>query len=117
MFLTSAPVPGSPTPRELAWEFMGSFLPPLLGLRHDPLSGNDLVHRGSLGTFDTRPVIPTAASLVREGNWALSEFDQARPRSLLRDSDGQFHYSFFKRSAAGSSQRFPRAWSRLPWPW
>ncbi len=24
MFLTSAPVPGSPTPRELAWEFMGS---------------------------------------------------------------------------------------------
>jgi hypothetical protein len=25
MFLTSAPVPGSPTPRELAWEFMGSF--------------------------------------------------------------------------------------------
>ncbi len=54
----------------------------------------DLVHRGSLGTFDTRPVIPTAASLVREGNWDLSEFDQARPRSLLRDSDGQFHYCF-----------------------
>ena len=24
MFLTSAPVPGSPTPRELAWEFMRS---------------------------------------------------------------------------------------------
>ena len=54
----------------------------------------DLVHRGSLGTFDTRPVIPTAASLVREGNWDLSEFDQARPRSLLRDTDGQFHYCF-----------------------
>ncbi len=54
----------------------------------------DLVHRGSLGTFDTRPVIPTAASLVREGNWDLGEFDQARPRSLLRDSDGQFLYCF-----------------------
>jgi|GEM_PF-5258891 len=25
MFLTSAPVPGYPMPRELAWEFMGSF--------------------------------------------------------------------------------------------
>jgi len=25
VILTSAPVPGSPTPRELAWEFMGSF--------------------------------------------------------------------------------------------
>ena len=24
MFLTTAPVLGSPTPRELAWEFMGS---------------------------------------------------------------------------------------------
>ncbi|MBV8487853.1 MAG: hypothetical protein JO161_06205 [Planctomycetaceae bacterium] len=54
----------------------------------------DLCHGGFLGTFDTRPVIPTAVSLVREGNWDLREFDQPRIRSLLREPDGQFHYCF-----------------------
>ena len=54
----------------------------------------DMVHRGSLVTFDTRPVIPTTVSLVREGDWDLREFDQPGTRRLLRDSDGQFHYCF-----------------------
>jgi hypothetical protein len=54
----------------------------------------DLSHGGFLGTFDTRPVIPTAVSLVREGNWDLREFDQPSTRNFLRESDGQFHYCF-----------------------
>ena len=42
-----------------------------------------------LGAIDTLPVIPTAVSLVREGNWDVSEFDRAGPRSLIRNRDGQ----------------------------
>jgi len=45
----------------------------------------DLVHRGSLGTFDTRPVIPTAASLVREGNWDL----RARKKLSVTNEGGE----------------------------
>jgi hypothetical protein len=54
----------------------------------------DVVPGGALGTHDTRPVILTAASLVREGNWDLSEFDKTRPRSLLREPDGRLLYCF-----------------------
>jgi hypothetical protein len=39
-------------------------------------------------------VIPTAVSLLREGNWDLREFDQPGIRSYLRESDGRFHYCF-----------------------
>lgn len=54
----------------------------------------DLVHGDVLGTHDTLPVIPTAASLVREGNWDLSEFAHTRPRSLLHMPDGRLKYCF-----------------------
>ncbi len=41
------------------------------------------------GAIDTRPVIPTAVSLVREGNWALNEFDLADQPRGLRDRGGE----------------------------
>ena len=34
----------------------------------------DLSNGTMVGSIDTRPVIPTAVSLVREGNWDMSEF-------------------------------------------
>lgn len=54
----------------------------------------DLLQPGFLGTLDSRAVIPTAASLVRDGDCDLSEFARTRPHSHLHDSRGVFHYSF-----------------------
>ena len=37
------------------------------------------------GAIDTRPIIPTAVSLVREADWSLDEFDRpGQPRGLRR---------------------------------
>ena len=65
----------------------------------------DLVHRGSLGTFDTRPVIPTAASLCERGTGTLASLTRLSPGAcfaILMVSST----TVFKRSAAGSSRRF-----------
>ncbi|OJW17856.1 MAG: hypothetical protein BGO49_30660 [Planctomycetales bacterium 71-10] len=48
---------------------------------------------GTLGTFDTRPVTPTAVSLIRDGDVDLREFEGLRP-PLLRTRDGVRCYSF-----------------------
>jgi hypothetical protein len=47
-----------------------------------------------LGSIDTRPVIPTAVSLVREGNWDVSEFARGGTNSLIRDQSGEIPLSF-----------------------
>jgi hypothetical protein len=54
----------------------------------------DLSNGTLLGSVDTRPVIPTAVSLVREGNWDVSEFAQGSANSLLRDRSGEIPLSF-----------------------
>ena len=41
-----------------------------------------------LGAVDTRPVIPTSVSLVREGDWDLSEFDRRGQAAILHDRKG-----------------------------
>jgi len=53
----------------------------------------DVAHHGFLGTFDTRPVVATAASLVRDGDFDLREFDGLRP-PLLHGRDGSLCYCF-----------------------
>ncbi|APW62180.1 hypothetical protein [Paludisphaera borealis] len=53
----------------------------------------DVAHHGVLGTFDTRPVVPTAVSLVRDGDFDLREFEGLNP-PLLRKRDGSFCYCF-----------------------
>ena len=53
----------------------------------------DVAHHGFLGTFDTRPVVPTAVSLLRDGDFDLREFEGLNP-PLLRRRDGSFCYSF-----------------------
>lgn len=54
----------------------------------------DISNGAIVGSIDTRPVIPTAISLVREGNWDVSEFDSAGGRSALRDREGNIPLSF-----------------------
>ncbi|WP_165073211.1 hypothetical protein [Paludisphaera rhizosphaerae] len=51
------------------------------------------VNGASLGTFDTRPVIPTTVSLVRQGDVDLREFEAMRP-PLLRARDDSLLYCF-----------------------
>jgi hypothetical protein len=59
----------------------------------------DLSNGTLLGSIDTRPVIPTAVSLVREGNWDVSEFARGGANSLLRDRSGEIPLSFQVRGA------------------
>ena len=53
----------------------------------------DMAHHGALGTYDTRPVVPTAVSLVRDGDFDLREFEGLAP-PLLYKRDGSFCYCF-----------------------
>ena len=49
----------------------------------------------TLGAIDTRPVVPTAISLLTEGNWELGEyFVPGRRKVSLRGSDGQVPLCF-----------------------
>jgi hypothetical protein len=48
----------------------------------------DLATGKVLGSIDTRPVIPTAASLARQGDWDLREFDDPRGPDILHGRDG-----------------------------
>ncbi|MDR3621277.1 MAG: hypothetical protein P4L85_18135 [Paludisphaera borealis] len=53
----------------------------------------DVAQHGFLGTFDTRPVVPTAVSLIRDGDFDLREFERLSP-PLLRTRDGSYCYCF-----------------------
>ena len=48
----------------------------------------DVTNGRILGAIDTRPVIPTAVSLVREGDWDLGEFSPADRFDVLHDRAG-----------------------------
>jgi hypothetical protein len=54
----------------------------------------DLSNATIVGSIDTRPVIPTAVSLIRDGNWDMSEFDRSSSESLLRNRAGELPKSF-----------------------
>ena len=63
------------------------------------------------GAIDTRPIIPTAVSLVREANWSLDEFDRpGQPRGLRPRTARS---SSVSRSGEGGSTRPIR---RGSWP-
>jgi hypothetical protein len=52
-----------------------------------PFLAIDLAHGKLLGAIDTRPVIPTALSLVSQGDWSVSEFRGGRdPRHRVLES-------------------------------
>lgn len=55
----------------------------------------DLSNERTLGAIDTRPVVPTAISLVTEGNWELGEYYEPGRREVsLRSKDGQIPLCF-----------------------
>jgi hypothetical protein len=48
----------------------------------------DMANGRTEGAVDTRPVIPTAISLVRQGDWDVSEFAHSGGERMLRDHRG-----------------------------
>lgn len=82
--------------RIAAFSRAGGPLPivPVLALVVAPAFGLNMLDGAILGAVDTHPVVPTAISLTREGNWDISEFARSRPRSLLHGRDGQLRACF-----------------------
>jgi hypothetical protein len=58
------------------------------------------------GAVDTRPVIPTAVSLVREGDWDISEFYRLDRVDILFDRKGCRH-KCYQQTARGIYSAFP----------
>jgi hypothetical protein len=60
-----------------------------------------------LGAIDTRPVIPTAISLVRQGDWELSEFVRPGRSTILHDRAGHQLLKCFQVEAGGIYSGYP----------
>lgn len=67
----------------------------------------DLAHGRWLGAIDTRPVIPTAVSLVRDGDWDVRELAHARGGNLLAAPDGTL-LKCFQTNGARVHSSFPQ---------
>ncbi|MDG3004948.1 hypothetical protein [Paludisphaera mucosa] len=78
-----------------AWAEGGGTLPwrAALAFAAGPFFLFEAANGTQLGTFDTRPVVPTAVSLLRDGDVDLAEFEGLRP-PLLRGPDGTSCYCF-----------------------